>query len=135
MTRFHDWPERLHAAIEAARARPFAWGAHDCALFACDVVRAMTGEDPGREFRGCYGTAAGALRALRRRDAGDLECAAARLCGDEVAPALARRGDVVSMPVPSGPALGICIGPRVALVGPDGLIFPSLADGRRAWRI
>jgi hypothetical protein len=52
MKRYEDWPQRLVAAIEAARGRPFSWGAMDCCLFAADVVLAMTGVDYAAGFRG-----------------------------------------------------------------------------------
>ena len=66
LRRLEDWPERLAEAIEAANERPFSWGRHDCCLFACDAVMAMTGVDPAKPFRGKYKTKRGAFGVLKR---------------------------------------------------------------------
>ena len=63
------WRQQLDALIASRMAAPFAWGAHDCCLFAADAVLAQTGEDPAAEFRGTYASAAEALDAYAR-DAG-----------------------------------------------------------------
>jgi hypothetical protein len=65
-TRLQDWEPALHTAIDAAAARPFKFGDHDCCLFIADVVLVLTGHDFGAGFRGKYRTAAGAMKALRR---------------------------------------------------------------------
>ncbi|MBB4620123.1 DUF6950 family protein, partial [Sphingomonas abaci] len=72
MHRYPDWEARLAAYLEPLRARPFAWGRHDCSTFAAGAVEAMTGVDPMPEFRGRYSTARGSVRALRRFGAGTL---------------------------------------------------------------
>jgi hypothetical protein len=58
--RFPDWEIRLHQEIESARGKKFAWGSFDCALFACDCILAMTGEDLAAAYRGKYSDEAGA---------------------------------------------------------------------------
>lgn len=133
--RREDWPARLLAFVEARRAMPFAWGGNDCALFAADGVREMTGEDFAAAFRGRYTTAAGALKALRRNGYLDLADCASRLLGDEVAPALARRGDVVLFAAAEGPALGVSIGRVAIAAGPEGVSEIPRALWARAWRV
>ncbi len=148
-----DWPERLAGCLAAARARPFAWGSHDCALFACDCVKAITGVDPGRRFRAKYKTARGAAGALRRFAGGGVEAAAMRMAADlgapEIAVARAGRGDVVLLRLAplaqdegrarAGPveALGVIdmSGRRIAAVSMAGLERAAIARGLRAWRI
>ena len=103
MARIDNWPRTLNALIEERRAASFAWGAHDCCLFAADGVRATTGADPAADLRGRYRTALGAARLIRRRFAGDIEAIPSALGFAEIPPALARRGDVVSYRLP-GPA-------------------------------
>ncbi len=136
MDRRPDWQPRLDAALRAAAARPFAWGRHDCALFACDCIAAMTGEDPAARFRGRYRTARGAARALRRiggaRNLGGL---ATRVLGAPFPPAFARRGDLAEVEAGAGPALGVVLGRTVALVAPEGLVRVRLDRARRAWRV
>ncbi len=143
MLRAHDWPTRLLNQVEQARRTPFAWGASDCCLFACDCVQAMTGVDPAAWFRGRYTTRRGAMRALKSFAGGGLEAAAvhiaAGLNAPEVPPAQAQRGDVVLLSVPSCPpenlALGICLGGHHAAQGPQGISTIPLAQAVRAWRV
>ena len=44
--RLPGWEHSLAKAIDAARDRPFCWGQHDCAIWAFDLRRELTG---------CYG--------------------------------------------------------------------------------
>src|SRR3569623_1931677 len=70
---------------------PFAWGTHDCASFAFDAVRAVSGEDRFADLRGSYDTAAKAARILKRM--GGLEAMVdARL--RKISPSEAHRGDI-----------------------------------------
>lgn len=138
MRRREDWPARLNALIEASLRRPFAWGAHDCCLFAAAAVQAMTGVDPAEDLRGTYKTPAGAARALKRY--GGVEGAAATFAGAhgfaEIPPLLAQRGDVVLLATPNGPALGVIdLRGHIAATGPEGLIFQPPTAALRAWRI
>lgn len=133
--RKQDWPEIMAAAIAAARGRAFAWGSHDCCLFAADVVRAMTGVDHAAPFRGRYSTARGAAMALKRYAGGGLLAAVTRLLGDPVPGVQARRGDVVYAETALGPAIGICIGPAACFAAPAGLACLPLSACLHAWRI
>lgn len=133
MRRFEDWPKRLDAAIEAARAKPFCWGAHDCALFAADIVKAITGEDLASAWRETYCSALQATRALERD--GGLISVANKALGNPVVPAQARRGDVVLRCGELGPSLGICLGAKCAFTGLDGLVFVPLRECEQAWHV
>lgn len=136
MTRYADWPIRLDRFLQAASGRPFSWGEWDCALMACEWVRECRGDDPGAAFRGRYTTAIGAARALKRYGAGDLESTATMMLGEPLAnPLLAQRGDVVSVDTEDGPALGVCVGAKVAVVGKTGLVQMQLRGARKAWRV
>jgi len=136
MARRHDWPERLAEVVRAAQARPFAWGRHDCALFVCDCVRAMCGEDPAARFRGRYRTARGAQRAIRRiggaRDLADL---ATRVLGPSIPPAFARRGDVVEAVFSGNSVLGVVMGRMFVATGEKGLVHAPTLSATRAWRV
>ena len=63
--RLPDWPARLSELVTRAHALPFAWGSHDCCLWAADAVVALTGRDPAIDLRGLYFDEFGAYRALR----------------------------------------------------------------------
>ena len=136
MKRFEDWPIRLNAAIEAARGRPFVWGQHDCALFAFNVVRDLTGIDHASAYRGHYKSAQGAARALRTLGQGTLRASVGAALGGEIPALKAQRGDVVLRIQPSrGETLGICTGADVAFVGGPGLVFVPVSDCLTAWRV
>lgn len=141
--RFHDWPTRLHAAIESRRATPFKWGSNDCCMFAADVVLAITGADIAAQFRGKYDDALGAARVLRETGgiSGAVEAAAAEhgfACLPSVA--YAQRGDLIELDTEpngdaGGPALGVCVGSMVAGAGEAGTVFVPPVKCRRAWRV
>jgi hypothetical protein len=57
--------QRLEDYLATIEGQPFAWGSLDCALFAADAVRAMTGQDLGASFRGQYTDADSADAAIR----------------------------------------------------------------------
>ncbi|MGD9538559.1 MAG: hypothetical protein AB7P52_11585 [Alphaproteobacteria bacterium] len=133
--RLPDWPERLSDAVEAARGRPFSWGTHDCALFAADCARAITGHDPLAAVRGTYGTAQGAARVLRRLGGDDLGALAALVGGPAIPVAWARRGDWVLIEEMPEKALGVCLGLNAAFVTERGLTFRPTARCAAAWKI
>lgn len=139
LTRREDWPERLAAAVAAARRKPFAWGEHDCLLWTCGVVRDMTGVDWAAEWRGRYNDRKGALRLLRDFAGGGLVETCEKIARDwqlqEVTAAFAQRGDVTLLDTVTGPAIGPCIGDHAVYVAADQLGFVDMVNIKRAWRI
>jgi hypothetical protein len=133
MNRLPDWPQRLEAAVEAARLQPFRWGQHDCALWAADVTLQITGVDYAQDFRGRYRTQRQALAIIARR--GGLAAIATKALGYPVRITQARRGDVCLVCRDSGPSLGICIGDRAAFTGPQGLALLPLLECEQAWHV
>lgn len=135
MRRRQDWDLRLAAAVEAARGRAFAWGAHDCATWAFDTVAEMTGApSAAAAWRGRYATETGAARVLRRLGNDGLESLVRAELGAPLASVrLARRGDVVLGGTPE--AVGLCAGPRAVFVGPAGTATLPMAACRLAWRV
>lgn len=135
-TRLPEWPKRLSAAVSAAGSVPFAWGSHDCALFAAEVIQAFTGVDLAAGVRGLYRDAAGAERVMSAvygtTDLGEI---ATILLGDPIPIELAGRGDLVLMDVATGQALGICTGAEAAGAGPGGLTMVPMRHWHAAWRV
>lgn len=138
-TRTGDWERALAAYIAACEAKPYAWGEHDCAMFAAGAVLAMTGIDPVPEFRGRYRTAAGSVRALRRHGAGTLlQTMDAKF--ERVGIGFARRGDLAWL----DGSVGVVAGPFALFVGAivddaeqeqAGLIRAPRAAWQAAWRV
>jgi len=133
--RREDWPVRLAEALEAARETAFAWGVHDCAIFAFGCVRAMTDADLFAPWRGVYDSAlSGAKKVLVPN--GGLAALAGKLLETESAPlAFAQRGDLVSVLTVDGPALGVCLGDRAVFVGPEGLVFVPMTQCEARWPV
>jgi Domain of unknown function (DUF6950) len=135
LTRLPDWQARLAAHFARGRRGPFAYGSHDCATFAAGAIEAVTGQNPLQELGLRYTTLRDGLRGLSR--AGYLEPVAfVRGTYPEIAPALARVGDLAVLDTPEGPALGVVAGavvlaPRV----PSGLASRPLTSAVTAFRI
>lgn len=134
--RVDNWPAKLAEFFATEGLAPFVWGERDCCLFACNGIRAITGLDPAAEmFRGKYRGATGAARLLKKH--GGVEAVAVARCAElgfvEWARVYqARRGDVVLLDTPEGPALGVCDGVNVRFAGGARKL---LGECRRAWRI
>jgi len=109
MKRIANWEAALAAWQLAVPARSFAWGEFDCALAACEAVKALTGVDPAEAFRGTYSTEAEAVKLLGPGGLGEFAATVAREFGmAEVVPNFAHRGDVVLVDNGNpGGALGI----------------------------
>lgn len=129
------WEHQLATSIEAARTRPFSWGRHDCATWAFDLRRELTGCcDVAALWRGRYRTARGALRVMRRLGWTSLEAAGRDLLGEPLPSVhLAQRGDLVL--ANTGLGFGVCFGARAAGIAPEGLVLRPLAACALAWRI
>ncbi|MBN9568695.1 MAG: hypothetical protein J0H79_13930 [Alphaproteobacteria bacterium] len=135
MKRLPGWRARLQAAVAAAHRKSFAWGEHDCALFAADCVFAQTGVDLAASYRGTYSTAAGAMKTLKTMGASDLLALVADHL-TEVHPSLAQKGDIAVMPgAVTGWALGVVMGERAGFLGPDGFGTVPLAQIAKAFRV
>ncbi len=122
--RIDKWRPALFAEIERCGAEPFSWGKNDCALFAANCVKAMTGFDPSRGHRG-YRTPAGALRKIK---------AAGFETYVELAEAMFKKihisragvGDLAIIDTGRGPlgmVAGVVTGTEIAVLRPDGLGF------------
>lgn len=135
MARVENWEQHLAAAIEAAGARGFVWGANDCATFAFETRAVLIdGEDIAARWRGRYTTALGSLRVMRRLGWESLEAMGRDLLGPPLAtPLLAQRGDLVLGG--EDPAFGVCCGAEAAFVAPEGLTLLPLTACSIGWRV
>lgn len=132
MTQRHrDWQSRLQACLAERRLRAFEWGVHDCCLFVCDAVQAMTGHDPAADVRG-YRTERDAARLVKRL--GGLRAIGAARFGAEIAPALAQTGDVALVVVDGRESLALCGGGHLLAPGLEQLQTLPLSSAIAAWR-
>jgi len=140
--RLPGWEGKLPAYLKRAASTPFAWGSHDCALFAAGWVIEMTGIDFAAPYRG-YKTARGAAGKLKRLAGGELAAAARQALGAPLpSPLLARRGDIAAVTVvteDAGPetVLGVVddSGMWVAVLSQVGLERLPLETATRAWAV
>lgn len=134
--RLPDWPVRLEALLLERETWPFAWGVHDCALFAADAVQAITGHDLAHGLRGLAVRAA--LRELRRHgptaDMG-LYALTTQALGPSMAPAWATVGDVLMLPMGRRCALAVCNGNTAIGPGRHGLMHAAASTALAAWRV
>ena len=113
LQRPNNWRVLLVDHVMSKESQPFEWGINDCALFAADAVKVMTGVDFAAEYRDGYKTQLGASRKLARAGYSDLEDLASKTF-IEVPPLTAQMGDLAIIPTDLGPALGIVLGADVA---------------------
>lgn len=130
--RHHDWQSRLDACMRGHLLMPFRWGVNDCATFAAECVKSVTGQDHIEDVRGKWSDERAALRLLRDRD-GIAEWAASCL-GPEVNPMLAQPGDI-GVTIQNGrEALCVCAGQHWHGPASEGLATFSVDQVERAWR-
>lgn len=137
LMRFEDWPTRLDAFLESRKQTAFAWGEHDCCLFACDAIQTITGVDLAADYRGKYSTAKEALDLMGEEDIGDMMTRIGAQHGVvEVPVAYAQRGDAVLVEH-EHEALGIVAlsGVDVWVPGELFLVRAPIETVLRAWKI
>ncbi|MFP1646540.1 DUF6950 family protein [Pontitalea aquivivens] len=131
--RYPDWRTRLQAHLATAARKPFAYGTHDCALFAFGAVQAMTGLDMARGFRG-YRTLAGAMKRLRKAGLADQFALVGRHL-PEIPVAYARVGDLAVVPGDAGDAFGVVQGEYIHVLQEGGLALVPLLAATRAYEV
>lgn len=133
--RIAGWDRRLAELVAREQRAPFAWGGHDCATLALRAVHAVTGEDLGRIVRPWFSPVS-ALRSLKAAGAASAaDFFAARFA--EIAPASARRGDLVYADWPSDPLAcpAVLTGAEAMSRSEAGWIVFPRARVTRAYRI
>ncbi len=118
------------AYLETVRARSFAYGSHDCALFAADAVQAMTGTDLAAQFRGRYDSLKAGLKLVR---GGPL--ALVRQHFEAIPPAFAGVGDLALIGEVGVPALGLFEGQHILVLREEGLGLMPRAAATCAFRV
>lgn len=133
MGRLKNWPSRFAALVEEAREKPFAWGSHDCCLWAASATQALTGTDPAAHLRGTYRTGRAALHILEA--IGGLEGAGA-LTGPAIPLGLATLGDVALVTWPDGiQSLAVRSMMTWMCAGEEGMVHLPLDAAIHAWGV
>lgn len=122
----------LNAIIDAWRQRPLAYGSADCCQFIGECALAATGTDY-REAFPAYASEEEALTLIA--EYGDLVGLVTHAFGEPVHRSRARIGDPVVTVIDGRQVAGICLGVTVAVPGPTGLVFSSMADAIAAWKL
>jgi len=150
LKRQKHWETRAYHHFLIARAKtPFAWGVNDCALFAADGIRAITGVDIASDFRGKYTDEASALALIKTVCGGASVADAAVYCAKKhnfaewvdkktktPQPLFARRGDLVVFTAATGALVAGLVhlsGRHIVAVGEQGLYRFSTLKALRAW--
>lgn len=131
--RLPDWRQRLIDHIVATAGEPFKPGTHDCALAAANAVKAMTGKDYARGFRG-YRTIAEGLRKLKAKGYEDHVALVAEHF-EEIPPSMAQVGDIAVVQGDDGLALAIVQGELLYVTAPQGRALVPLTSAKRAFRV
>jgi hypothetical protein len=144
------WATRAYHQFLRSRAKtPFAWGTHDCALFAADGIQAITGVDIAADFRGKYSTEAEAMALIQTVTGGATIADAAAWCAKKfglaervdkkgaLAPLFAQRGDLVVFTAATGqPVAGLVhLSGQIVAVGENGLYRFPISKVLRSWRV
>lgn len=129
-----DWQPRLWKELREAELRPFLYGVHDCVRLAARCLDAMLIDAHYLEtVAPLYHDKPAALRLIMHHGLDEL---VTRHLGLPLPRNFARQGDVVAADLETGPAIGICTGPRFAIAAqPDGVLYPQLALARVCWRV
>lgn len=136
----HGHAEALASLIADRQQSMFAWGVHDCCLWASDAIHAQVGADPAALIRGRYATALQAARVIRACGPTLADIATAALGSPLRHPMLACAGDVGLVEIAGHDsdwpdALGVCIGEWWACPGRDGLTLQPMGAARISWRV
>lgn len=130
LVRYDDWQARLTVALMDNRVAP-----GDCAIFAANMVLAMTGEDYAAPFRKRYSTITGGIRKLRAAGYRD-HISFVEYHFPEIEVIDACPGDILVIDADEGLALGVMQGAAgVYVPTPRGVGLVPRSAAIRAFRI
>jgi len=138
MTRREDWLDRLHHAVSIGTLVPFAYGVHDCVLWAAYCIDQMCDTTHVQRIGETFNYHdEDAANAVIMTGGGLAKLISEWLGGQE--PISAKRaapGDVVLARNEDGkPIVGIVLGHNIVVPGPTGVIAIPYSAGVLAWRV
>lgn len=133
--RHADWRVSLIQYVSEAAQKPFRAGTHDCAIFAADAVRAMTGVDLAADWRGKYTTLKGGIEALNRAGHAD-QIAMAAAHFEAIPIAFVVPGDLAVVKQGKLRALGVVQGANIYLLAKKrGINIVPLLTAQSGFRV
>jgi len=137
--RIQSWPQALDEYIESCRSTHFQYGRFDCAIFTAGAIRVITGTDLMEGFP-FYDSKTSAYRLIKKHGSTEKMISALLPNSRQIAPALAGRGDVVTLNLDlesgeHGPSIGICVGVKFVTTALAGIVFSDISRVASAWRI
>jgi len=131
---------KLAQFLKRYEQKPFVWGKHDCVIFAADAVKAMTGHDLAKSYRGLYTNQFEAYEIIVRADGlekiTDKECKTYGFSKRDH-PMKAQRGDLVMLFTKLGDTMGIVSenGKDIYVADQIGYRKLPFKDIKAAWQI
>ena len=134
--RIEYWEDKLIEYIESRRYMPFEWGKNDCTSFCAYALEAQsdlnftskfitwTTEEEAKEKMSIFGKDLTEAVSNVAPGLGLYYCDNIKLMG---------RGDITIIEGPKGLTCALCIGSKLAIPGPEGLVFMRL-QGYGCWK-
>jgi hypothetical protein len=130
------WEERLLKTLESSVSVEYRLGVHDCFTVACAAVNVQLGTEHGKDIVSKYSTRDEAVALLGAWGATYEEAFDKYFGLARVPVLLARRGDLLAVRTDDGEKhLAVCVGERMACLGPDGLRYAPVSAAHCAWRV
>lgn len=133
MNRKLDWQASFAALVASRATVPFAWGTHDCCVWAADAVKAVTGVDFAENFRGTYTDEESAAVVLAQFE--EVDQLATTYLGEPTTVSFATVGDIILFDFNNGYTLGVCNGRNSLVAGETGLRAVPTRMGLKAWKV
>lgn len=131
MVRKDNWEALLNEFLETVFDKPLKPGKHDGVLFVGNAVKAMTGQDFVKDFRGKYSTCEDGHALIKKKGQGNLLAIVDGLL-PRVSKSMAQRGDVILL---KNKNLALAFGLDALAVGDEGLVRVDRAEWQRAWKV
>lgn len=131
MKRRPDWQVKLNDYLVKTQKKSFGYGKFDCCIFAAGAVKAMTGKDPMKEFRGKYASEKESKEALKNIGKGTLYRTLTSKFGRPVPATMGQRGDIAY----DKGRLGLIIGREALFLCKDGFSPMPINQVGKAFRV
>ena len=126
---------RMWQTLDSMNKREFSMGDFDCVRMAATVVDAMVVDSHVLEnVSAMYHDKRSAVKLIMHSHG--LDSLVTEKLGEPGPRSWARQGDVVSVDLESGPAVGICVGMTIAVAAaPSGIAYLPLERGLLSWKV